>query len=662
VKRGISITAKIFSGFLLIIILSSLFLIISYPLLSRVQRLSQSTVVLAEITREVESIDNGYRELTSLLETYLEVGSKTSQKNLEKGLNELVEGAKKLFEQIKDTKDEKSLFQELYWHILTIQNDIEELFRIKEEKLSSYFANKRLIAVLSSEDEIDDLLEKILGQNMLMLEGRVSLQRYEINNLLRYFLFIEIGIILSGVAMAIFLSRFIVAGLYKLQKYTRAVSRGNFATNIDIDSSDEIGALADSFKKMSENLDKTTTSVDNLNQEIVERKKAEEGLKASEKRNRTWLESSPVCTKIVDLDFNLQYMSAAGVRDLKIEDITQHYGKPYPFDFYPDSFRNTMTKNLQKVKETGEVTTQEASVVDVEGNELWYHSTLVPVNDDEDRIDYIIVVSMEITERKRAENEKVELEKQLQHAQKIESIGTMANGIAHNFNNILGAIRGLVDMALLDIPSDSRSSADLKKAIGGIEDAKELSNKMLIFSSKQDTELKPIKIHMVIREGIELFKASMPVPIKIKQKINSHCGPILANPNSIKQIVMNLCTNANHALEGTGGELEVGLEEIEVDDIMALKYPNLHSGKYALLTVKDTGKGMDQAVMERIFEPFFTTKRIGKGTGLGLSVIHGIIMNHNGEIIVDSQVGKGTTFNVYLPLAVDSDTKNREEA
>lgn len=138
-------------------------------------------------------------------------------------------------------------------------------------------------------------------------------------------------------------------------------------------------------------------------QDVTERKLAEDRLKESEKRNRAWLENSPACTKIVDLDFNLQFMSAAGIRGLKIDDVTKLYGKPYPFDFYPESFRNVMTSNLEKVKETGEIITQEASVFDIDGSELWFHSTLVPVNDDEGRIDYIIVVSIDTTERQLAE-------------------------------------------------------------------------------------------------------------------------------------------------------------------------------------------------------------------------------------------------------------------
>jgi len=281
-KRKISITNKIFSGFVLIIILSSLFLIISYPLLSRIQRLSQSTVLLAELTRRVEDIEHGNNELNSQIETYLEVGSKTSQKKLEKKLKKMVEESEQSLELIINNGSEKVLYQELHKQIDTIRNEIGELFRIKEKGFSSYLANKKLIAVLNTEDKISDLLENILSQNMLMLEESISLQRYGIKRLLHYFLLIELGIILFGVAIAVFLSRFIVAGLHKLQEYTKLVSRGNFSPEININSSDEIGDLADSFKKMTKDLRKTTTSIDNLNREIIERKKVEESLIESE--------------------------------------------------------------------------------------------------------------------------------------------------------------------------------------------------------------------------------------------------------------------------------------------------------------------------------------------------------------------------------------------
>ncbi len=156
--------------------------------------------------------------------------------------------------------------------------------------------------------------------------------------------------------------------------------------------------------------------VKELEEESVMRRQAEDELRDSEKRSRAWLEHSPICTKIVDLDFNLQYMSSAGIKELQLDDITQYYGKPYPFDFYPESFRIRMTKNLKKARETGEIITQEASVVDINGNELWYYSTIVPVNDEKGRIEYTIVISIETTKRKQAE---MELQK---HRQRLEEL------------------------------------------------------------------------------------------------------------------------------------------------------------------------------------------------------------------------------------------------
>jgi len=263
----------------------------------------------------------------------------------------------------------------------------------------------------------------------------------------------------------------------------------------------------------------------------------------------------------------------------------------------------------------------------------------------------VVVMAKDMTERKKFERERESFQQQLQRSQKLESIGTMANGMAHNLNNILGSIRGLVEIVLSDLPPDSQSNADLKTVVKGIEEAKDLSDKMLAFSRKRDRKCEKIKLHSVVKETVEFFKASMTYFVEIKQNISADCGAVCVDLNEIKQVVMNLCSNAYHSMENTGGVLGVSLDEVEIDDPMALRRPNLHKGKYARITVSDTGHGMDQGTVDRIFEPFFTTKAVGKGTGLGLSVIHGIVMNYHGEITVDSQPEKGTTVNVYLPLA-----------
>ncbi len=389
--------------------------------------------------------------------------------------------------------------------------------------------------------------------------------------------------------------------------------------------------------------------------DITDRKKTETKLRNSEKKSLTWLESSPVCTKIVDLDFNLQYMSAAGVNGLNVDDITQFYGKPYPFDFYPESFNNLMRMNLKKVKETGEIIEQEGSVVDIDGNELWFHSTLVPVNDDDGLIDYIIVVSADITEHKKAEKKNSVLESQLQQSQKMESIGTLAGGIAHDFNNILFPVFGYLEMILEDIPKDDPMRDNLEEIFNGAQRARDLVKQILTFSRQSDHELKPLKTQLVIREALKLLRSSIPSTIKMNENINKGCGLVMADPTHIHQIVMNLCTNAFHAMEESGGKLNVTLDEIQltIDD---LKSPAMAPGPHICLMVSDTGHGMEQHIIDRIFDPYFTTKPTGKGTGLGLAVIHGIVKDYGGHINIYSEPGKGSEFKIYLPVIQTSKT------
>ncbi len=388
----------------------------------------------------------------------------------------------------------------------------------------------------------------------------------------------------------------------------------------------------------------------NLRTEIEERKQAEEKLKVSEERSRTWLEYSPVCTKIVDLDFNLQYMSSAGIKALQIQDITPFYGMPYPFVFYPDSFKILMTGNLRKVRKTGEVVAQEASVVDLAGNELWFHSTLVPVNDEKGRIDYIIVVSIDITERKMAEREKENLESRLGQAQKMEAIGTLAGGIAHDFNNILGVILGYADMAKEDAPPGTQFEKELEQVLLAANRAKELVKQILAFSRQAQVERVSLKIQPIIKEGLKMLRSSIPTTISITEEIDAESGPILGDPTQVHQILMNLCTNAYQAMEGTGGALSVALKTTFIGPDEKALLLHIPPGEYLELTVSDTGCGIGPGVIGKIFDPYFTTKETGKGTGMGLAIIHGIVSDCGGTITVESEPGKGSTFHVYFPV------------
>jgi signal transduction histidine kinase/ActR/RegA family two-component response regulator len=255
----------------------------------------------------------------------------------------------------------------------------------------------------------------------------------------------------------------------------------------------------------------------------------------------------------------------------------------------------------------------------------------------------------EIEIRQKFERERAELEKQLFQLQKMETIGTLAGGIAHDFNNILTPILGYTDMALEELPAESNLRFDIEQINNAAHRGKDLVQQVLTFSREVDFENKPIQLQPIVAEALNLIKASFPPGVEIKQHFDQKIGTVLADPTHIHQIVMNLCTNANHAMMKTGGILEVRLDAVKIDQRSAEKIPNLKKGEYIRLTISDTGHGMDIKTKERIFEPFFTRKEVGSGSGLGLSVVHGIINNYGGAIVVDSTPDKGTTFVIYLP-------------
>jgi PAS domain S-box-containing protein len=278
-----------------------------------------------------------------------------------------------------------------------------------------------------------------------------------------------------------------------------------------------------------------------------------------------------------------------------------------------------------------------------------WHNTMI--RDDDGEIVGTMSSGADVTDRRQAERVKTELEDQLQHSQRMETIGTLAAGIAHDFNNILSPILGYTDMAIEDSGDNKAVREDLERVLEAAHRAKELVEQILLFSKNVGREASPIHLHFIIREGLKFVRASLPTTIEIQQNVNIDSGVVKANSPQIHQVLVNLCTNAAHAMRDTGGTLRIELEPFQIDDKMAESNAHLHVGPYTRLRVIDTGRGMDEGTLERVFEPFFSTKDDGESTGLGLSVVHGIIMNHGGEISVESEPDKGTTVTVYLPHA-----------
>ncbi|MBW2642548.1 MAG: response regulator [Deltaproteobacteria bacterium] len=259
----------------------------------------------------------------------------------------------------------------------------------------------------------------------------------------------------------------------------------------------------------------------------------------------------------------------------------------------------------------------------------------------------------EIEERKIAEEEKAKLQSQLQQAQKMESIGTLAGGIAHDFNNILGIIVGNTELAMDDVPEWNPARHNLEAIRTAGLCARDMVKRIMAFSRQSPLEMKPVRISPIIKESLKLLRSSVPTTIEIHQNISIESNTVRADPTQINQVLINLCTNAVHAMGEKGGVLEVSLEDIELDSGSAIHYHDLSSGKYVRLTVSDTGNGIEPKILERIFDPYFTTKKVGEGSGMGLSVVHGIVKSHGGGISAISEQGKGTAFHVLFPCIED---------
>jgi PAS domain S-box-containing protein len=269
-------------------------------------------------------------------------------------------------------------------------------------------------------------------------------------------------------------------------------------------------------------------------------------------------------------------------------------------------------------------------------------ATISPLCDESHEVIHYVAVKRDVTHE-------IQLEKQLRQAQKMEAIGTLAGGIAHDFNNILTGIIGYVELAQLDAHENSSVIQNLEKVLIASHRAKDLVMQILAFSRQNELERKPIQISLVIREILKLLQATLPTTIEIRQNIGSETHYILADPSQIHQLLLNLCTNAAHAMEASGGILEVRTRAILLDDENINEFPELLPGCYLEMTVIDTGHGMNPNILERLFDPFFTTKEPTKGTGMGLAVVHGIVKRHMGAIRVQSKQDKGSEFRVVLP-------------
>ena len=304
-------------------------------------------------------------------------------------------------------------------------------------------------------------------------------------------------------------------------------------------------------------------------------------------------------------------------------------------------FHNVSQEELWEALERGETWSGRVQIKDAYGNPAVLDVMILPLKTERDEIQGYLELGRDVTTE-------VMYEKRLNQAHKLEAIGTLAGGIAHDFNNILGGIMGYAELSLMKKDSAEDTARYIEEIISASERARDLISRILTFSRKTEVDLRPISVRLVLEEALKLLRASIPATIEIQTVISSDSN-VMGEATQLHQVVMNLFTNAVHAMGSKPGTINVELEDFEVDEEFIKSHPNIKKGKHVLLRISDSGKGIDPEVIDNIFNPFFTTKAQGEGTGLGLSVVHGIVNNMGGIITVYSEPGKGTVFNVFMP-------------
>ena len=386
-----------------------------------------------------------------------------------------------------------------------------------------------------------------------------------------------------------------------------------------------------------------------VNRDVTERKKNQMALRESLERYQVLYEETPVMLHSIDQQGRLVSVSKSWLEKLgyKREEVI---GKPVADFLTEESRRYAVDVGLPFFIKKGFVEDIQYRFRKKNGETIETLLSAVAEKDAFGNMVRSLSVIIDVTEKKKAEREKEKLEAQLRQSHKMQAVGTLAGGIAHDFNNILNSIFGQIHL-LKNVTSEKDDRYDKIEniSIAAIQ-ARDLVKQILVFSRQNEMIRQPILLQPIVEEALQLMGLQKNELINVRQKIDMECGAVKADPIQIQQVCTNLIANAYQAMNQDGGLLKVRLTEIEILKDKTAK-PDLTPGKYAKITVKDTGQGMNQEVLDKIFDPYFTTRIFGEGTGLGLAIVDGIVKSHGGEIIVDSMPGHGTVFDVFLPLS-----------
>ena len=374
--------------------------------------------------------------------------------------------------------------------------------------------------------------------------------------------------------------------------------------------------------------------------DITERKRLESAVLQSEQRWRSIAENPFEFVVVIDQEYRFEYVNhtAGGITPESL------IGNATPFDFIEPQYHEAMRTAFVSTFETGRASSYEVYVAQLD---TWYHSVVGAITETQGgKVTSISVLTRNITQQKKAEENLRRSEQQLQEAHKLKSIGTLAGGIAHDLNNILTPILSYADMAQISLPADHPA----QDCIGGITSAglraRDLVQQILLFGRRRETNKVLLNLNDQVREGLKLVRASAPSSVSIQLEVPFEPLYVRADRTQLDQVLTNIAANALQAMSASEGSLVISVAPERDSD------PRADSQAAVLLTIKDTGPGMSEESQRRAFEPFYTTKPVGSGTGLGLSIVHGIVIDHGGDVTLTSKLGQGVTVTIRLPLIV----------